>query len=114
MTFPIMPSHGERRRTLIKAGFFLSTASGAMLMASAAAAQAPSPPAPASKPAPAAPEAAAPGTDAPIVPDSQFQKELPPLDPDLSKPLEPLSTFQGPAPTPAKPCQAAAAAAPQP
>ncbi|MEA3033293.1 MAG: translocation and assembly module TamA, partial [Sphingomonadales bacterium] len=33
---------------------------------------------------------------APIVPDDQFQKELPPLDPDLTKPLEPIDAFKGP------------------
>jgi translocation and assembly module TamA len=109
-----MPSHGERRRTLNKAGFFLSAATGAMLMASGAAAQTPSTPAPAPTPSPPAATVPPAGADTPIVPDSQFQKELPPLDPDLSKPLEPLSTFQGPAPAPAKRGQPAAAAAPQP
>jgi translocation and assembly module TamA len=41
------------------------------------------------------PAEASPATDpnAPIVPDDQFRKELPPLDPDLAKPLEPLETF---------------------
>jgi translocation and assembly module TamA len=77
---------------LSKAGFLLSAMSGALLLASSAQAQAPSP---SSVPPPAPP----PAGDAPIVPDSQFEKALPPLDPDLSKPLEPLSTFQGPAPT---------------
>ena len=31
--------------------------------------------------------------DEPIVPDSQFEEELPKLDPDMDKPLEPLDTF---------------------
>jgi translocation and assembly module TamA len=86
---------------LIKAGLFLSAASGALLAASAAHAQSTS----ARAPAPAPPASSAPpGTEAPIVPDSQFKKEVPPLDPDLTKPLEPLSTFQGPGPAPpAKP-----------
>jgi translocation and assembly module TamA len=43
---------------------------------------------------PPPPPATAPGE--PIVPDDQFQKELPPLDPDLSKPLEPIDAFKGP------------------
>ena len=91
-----------------KAAFLLSAASGTLLGVSGAAARAPAAPAP---PPPPPPPAAAPaGTDAPIVPDSQFQKAVPPLDPDLSKPLEPLSTFQGPAP--AAPGQPAAPPAP--
>jgi translocation and assembly module TamA len=32
----------------------------------------------------------------PIVPNDQFQKELPPLDADLTKPLEPIDAFKGP------------------
>lgn len=39
-----------------------------------------------------------PGADEPIVPDSQFEKELPALDPELGKPLEPLEDFAGPPP----------------
>jgi len=39
-----------------------------------------------------------PPADEPIVPDSQFDKELPPLDPELGKPLEPLEDFSGPQP----------------
>jgi translocation and assembly module TamA len=41
---------------------------------------------------------ATPAPDEPIVPDSQFEKELPPLDPELGKPLEPLEDFSGPPP----------------
>jgi translocation and assembly module TamA len=37
-----------------------------------------------------------PPSDAPIVTDSQFDKELPALDPELGKPLEPLEDFAGP------------------
>jgi translocation and assembly module TamA len=37
-----------------------------------------------------------PAADEPIVPDSQFEKELPALDPELGKPLEPLEDFAGP------------------
>ena len=39
-----------------------------------------------------------PAADEPIVPDSQFEKELPKLDPELGKPLEPLENFAGPPP----------------
>ncbi|MFL6845449.1 MAG: BamA/TamA family outer membrane protein [Allosphingosinicella sp.] len=39
-----------------------------------------------------------PAADEPIVPDSQFEKELPSLDPELGKPLEPLEDFSGPPP----------------
>jgi translocation and assembly module TamA len=35
-----------------------------------------------------------PGEGEPIVPDSQFEEELPPLDPELGKPLEPLEDFK--------------------
>jgi translocation and assembly module TamA len=41
---------------------------------------------------------ASPAPDEPIVPDSQFEKELPSLDPELGKPLEPLEDFTGPPP----------------
>lgn len=44
--------------------------------------------------------------NAPIVPDSEFQKELPPLDPDLTRPLEPMESFEvddKASPTPAPP-----------
>ena len=34
-----------------------------------------------------------PPPDEPIVSDSQFEEELPPLDPDLDAPLEPIDTF---------------------
>jgi translocation and assembly module TamA len=86
---------------LIKAGLFLSAATGALVMASAAQGQTAPAPSTAPSPPPSAQAAAPPpGPDAPIVPDSQFKKEVPPLDPDLNKPLEPLSTFQGPAPAP--------------
>src|SRR4051812_20494489 len=48
---------------------------------------------PARKAAPAPPP---PAPGQPIIPDDQFQKELPPLDPDLAKPLEPIDAFKGP------------------
>jgi translocation and assembly module TamA len=38
----------------------------------------------------------APAADEPIVPDNQFEKALPALDPELGKPLEPLEDFAGP------------------
>lgn len=61
-----------------------AVAAGALAMATAAPAQtqAPSPPA----------------ADEPIVSDSQFEKELPALDPELGRPLEPLEDFAGPPP----------------
>jgi translocation and assembly module TamA len=39
----------------------------------------------------------------PIVPDSQFEEALPPLDPDLSRPLEPLETVDPARPFPPVP-----------
>ena len=30
----------------------------------------------------------------PIVPDSEFEEQLPPLDPELDRPLEPLETLE--------------------
>ena len=36
----------------------------------------------------------------PIIPDSQFEDEVPPLDPDLGTPLEPLDPVPTPTPTP--------------
>jgi translocation and assembly module TamA len=47
-----------------------------------------------SPPAPPAP----PPPDEPIVSDSQFEEELPPLDAELNKPLEPLEDFAAPTP----------------
>jgi translocation and assembly module TamA len=66
-----------------------AAAAGALALAGAAQGAAPvrkSVPIPPPSPAP----------DQPIVPDDQFQKELPPLDPDLTKPLEPIDSFKGP------------------
>jgi translocation and assembly module TamA len=63
-----------------------AVAGGAVALAGQASAK------PAQSPSP--PPAAAPESSAPIVPDSEFQKELPPLDPDLTRPLEPLESFQ--------------------
>jgi translocation and assembly module TamA len=54
----------------------------ALALASAAQAQTPPPPPP----------------DEPIVSDSQFEEELPPLDDALTKPLEPIEDFLEPAP----------------
>ena len=39
-------------------------------------------------------------TTGPIVSDEEFEAQLPPLDPALSEPLEPLETFEGPPPPP--------------
>jgi translocation and assembly module TamA len=61
-----------------------AVAAGALAVASVASAQTDAP-----QPPPA---------DEPIVPDSQFEKELPSLDPELGKPLEPLEDFTGPPP----------------
>jgi translocation and assembly module TamA len=70
---------------LTKAGILLAAvAGGALALATAASAQT-NPP-------------QAPPADEPIVPDSQFEKELPSLDPELGKPLEPLEDFSGPPP----------------
>ncbi|HEY7809896.1 MAG TPA: BamA/TamA family outer membrane protein [Allosphingosinicella sp.] len=46
---------------------------------------------------------AAPSAEPEIVPDSQFQEELPPLDPEIGKPLEPLEDFQVEDTTPVAP-----------
>ncbi|HEX8580065.1 MAG TPA: hypothetical protein VF655_10795, partial [Allosphingosinicella sp.] len=46
---------------------------------------------------------AAPPAEPEIVPDSQFQEELPPLDPEIGKPLEPLEDFQVEDTTPVAP-----------
>jgi translocation and assembly module TamA len=62
---------------LVKAGILFATVAGGALIAASAAAQAPATPAP----------------DEPIVSDSQFEEELPPLDPELGKPLEPIEDF---------------------
>ncbi len=66
---------------------------GALALGSAAHAQNAAP-----SPTPSPP----PQTDpnAPIIPDDQFQSELPSLDPALGDPLEPLDQFQGPPPAP--------------
>ncbi len=37
-----------------------------------------------------------PDPDAPIVSDEEFEKQLPPLDPELSRPLEPIENFELP------------------
>jgi translocation and assembly module TamA len=65
-----------------------AAAAGAMALAGAAEAAQPS-----SKSTPIPPP---PPSGGPILPDDQFQKELPPLDPDLTKPLEPIDAFKGP------------------
>ena len=76
---------------------FLSTvAGGAIAFASAAGAQALSAQeasTSAGTTAAAPNEPVSPGTAEPIVPDSQFEEALPPLDPALGAPLEPIETF---------------------
>ena len=75
---------------MTKAGILLgAVAAGALALATAASAQ---------SPATASDPPQAPPSDEPIVPDSQFEKELPSLDPELGKPLEPLEDFTGPPP----------------
>jgi translocation and assembly module TamA len=44
-----------------------------------------------------------PAADEPIVSDSQFEEELPPLDPELNRPLEPLEDFTQQPPIPTSP-----------
>ena len=41
----------------------------------------------------AAPEPELPAPGEPIVPDSQFEEEVPPLDPDMTRPLQPIEEF---------------------
>jgi translocation and assembly module TamA len=78
---------------LTRAGFLRGAAAGwALALASTLAAQTTAPPKPPAPPAP----------DEPIVSDSQFKDELPPLDPELNKPLEPIEDFAGP-PSPTSP-----------
>jgi translocation and assembly module TamA len=59
---------------------------GALATATAASAQTPSAPPATTPPLP-------PTGEGQIVPDSQFEEELPPLDPELNRPLEPLEDF---------------------
>jgi translocation and assembly module TamA len=74
---------------LRKAGIFLaSVACGAMILAQAAQAQGEAPPPPSA-------------SDEPIVSDSQFEKELPPLDPEMEEPLEPIESLDVPGEPPA-------------
>lgn len=71
-----------------QSGIFLATvACGALALATVAHAQ--------DNPAPP------PGSDEPIVSDSQFEKELPPVDPEMNRPLEPIETFNLPGEPPA-------------
>jgi translocation and assembly module TamA len=71
----------RERHDLKEAGIFLAAVAGGSLALSAAAqGQAPPPP-------PA-------GSDEPIVSDSQFEEALPPLDPALDAPLEPIEGFE--------------------
>ncbi|HEV2815951.1 MAG TPA: BamA/TamA family outer membrane protein [Allosphingosinicella sp.] len=73
-------------RGLLKEGRFL-----AAIVAGALAAPAFAQPAPAPPPQP-------PQSDEPIVPDSQFEEALPPLDPALNQPLEPIDPTAPPFP----------------
>jgi translocation and assembly module TamA len=74
---------------LSKAAILMAAvACGALAWASGAAAQ------PRAAPPPPAPPTAQPPAGDPIVPDSQFEEELPELDPELGKPLESLEDFK--------------------
>ena len=44
-----------------------------------------------------------PDPDAPIVPDSEFEAQLPPLDPDLEAPLAPIGDFDATPPASTEP-----------
>jgi translocation and assembly module TamA len=77
-----------------KAGILMATAAGgALLLACAARAQ---PPTGSARTGSTTPAATAPTP--PIVPDDQFEKELPPLDPAIGQPLAPLPSSLPPAP----------------
>ncbi len=82
----------------------------ALLLAGALAAPAfarAQPPKPPEDQAPAAPQGSGQTIPGPIVPDSQFEQALPPLDPALNQPLEPIDATALPppagAPTPSAP-----------
>jgi translocation and assembly module TamA len=68
-----------------KGVFFTAAAIGALALGAPLRAQVVVPPPP-----------PAPGPDEPIVSDEDFEKQLPALDPELGKPLEPIESFQGP------------------
>ena len=51
---------------------------------------------PAQQPPP--PDESPPPADEPIVPDSEFEDALPPLDPELNRPLEPIESLDPAAP----------------
>jgi translocation and assembly module TamA len=69
-----------------------------LLTALAGAALVVSPAAMAQQPAPTADPGPPAGDDEPIVPDSEFEDALPPLDPELSRPLEPIDPAAPPFP----------------
>ena len=56
-------------------------------------------------------EAAQPNPDpsAPIITDQEFESQLPALDPELSRPLEPIDSFEGPPAGPEQPLEPVAA-----
>ncbi len=83
----------ERGRLSKKSLFLLTAlASGILAAPPVARAQTTPPPTPAPSPPPTGP----------IIPDSQFEQEVPPLDPELSTPLEPLDPVVPPG-TPERP-----------
>ncbi len=78
-----------------KAGILLTAAGSALALASVAHAQAQQQSQPKQ-------ETQTTDPNAPIVSDEEFEKQLPPLDPELGRPLEPIESFELP-PAPAAP-----------
>jgi translocation and assembly module TamA len=108
-------SAGDRGKRLRRCdwGSRMSLLAGVALLPSAVCAQVNTPKpgqgAPSSLPTPATEQTAppspgtvvpTPGQDTPIVPDAQFEQEVPTLSDDLSAPLEPIESFGTPAPVP--------------
>jgi len=79
---------------LAKGLFLTGIAAGALMASAAASAQETAPPAP------------DPDPSAPIVSDQEFETQLPPLDPALSQPLEPIEGFELPPVDPDAPIEA--------
>ncbi len=85
------------RGRLSKKSLFLLTALASGILAAPTNARAQSAPAPPPTSAPS------PSPTGPIIPDSQFEQEVPPLDPELNAPLEPLEAIATPPGTPERP-----------
>ena len=76
-----------------KRRILLTALTGVALIAPVAVAAQPAP-----SPVPPPPARADPAADEPIVPDSEFDEALPPLDPELTRPLEPIEPLDPAAP----------------